>query len=319
MENEAFGPIMELKGVSQPVDRIFKVSDIEMIAKDSFLIVKNRNEDFLFMAFSLPYFRYIKSFGRRGNGPGEFQFPSLVKTESADVLCYIFEKSHNKLYSLNMNFDINKLPLQLPSTQRKYSDKQLFALSDSNFIHVESIKGGEAVFNVQANVDSASSSLIHNLSFSEEHKNWAAYIGDFGASKKNQCMVFAYKYFKRLTFMDMEGDKSRTLVFKEMEAKTGDAIHMLGSDNVTHYWGMSAQEDYLYVLYSGRTPIEVGKELNNTTGYIYVEQFDWNGKPIRKFKLDHWGYFCVNQEENTIYQASTTDEKPFFCYKLPDD
>ncbi len=94
---------------------------------------------------------------------------------------------------------------------------------------------------------------------------------------------------------------------------------MLGPDNVTHYWGMSAQEDYLHVLYSGRTPMEVGRELNNTPGYIYVEQFDWNGNPIRKFKLDHWGYFCVNEEENSIYLASTTDENPFFICKLPDD
>lgn len=319
LTNDAFGAIIELKGISKPVDRIFKVSEIEMIAKGSFLIVKNKNEDFLFMAFSLPEFRYIKSFGRRGNGPGEFQFPSLVKTAEKNVLCYIFERAHNKLYSLNKSFEIIELPLQMSSTQREFSDKQLYAFSDSNFIYTESIKGGKAVFHLQANVDSISNTRIHNLSFSKKHNNWAAYIGDFGASKNNQRIVFAYKYFKRLTFMDIEGEKTRTLIFEEKEAKTGDAINMLGPDNVTHYWGMSAQNNYLYILYSGRTPIEVSKELNKSQGFIYVEQFDWNGNPIRKFKLDHWGYFCINEAENVIYLASTTKEHPFLRYKIPED
>lgn len=73
----------------------------------------------------------------------------------------------------------------------------------------------------------------------------------------------------------------------------------------------------MYVLYSGRTPMQVMKELNKGDEYMYVEQYDWNGNPIRKFKLDNWGYFCVDEINNKIYQVSTTEEHPFLVYDMP--
>jgi len=54
-------------------------------------------------------------------------------------------------------------------------------------------------------------------------------------------MVYAYKYFKRLIFINTESKETRTLIFDEEEAKKKDVINMLGPENVTHYWGMSAQ------------------------------------------------------------------------------
>lgn len=86
---------------------------------------------------------------------------------------------------------------------------------------------------------------------------------------------------------------------------------------MTYYWGMSAHKDYVYLLYSGRTPLVVHRELAKGDGSIFVEQFDWNGNPIRKFKLDHWGYFGVDENNGNIYQVSTTLEDPILCYQMP--
>jgi len=316
---EEFGEIIKLKGTSHPVEHFFKVSETQMIATNNILIVKNRNNSELFMAFSLPDFKFIKSFGKFGRGPNEFQYPSLVKTENDEVLCYVYERTNDKLYSLNREFEISELPLKLPKSDRKFNDKQFQCLSTNEFFYVESIKMGKAIFHLKSENDSTSTTLIKNLAFSDNHKNWAAYIGDFGANGKNKRLVFAYKYFKRIIFSDLENKTSRIISFDLGTAKRGSAKSIIDPSNVTHYWGMSAQNKYLYVLYSGRTPIDVTKELNETSGYIYVEQFDWNGNPIRKFKLDHWGYFCVNDKENTILLASTTDEHLFVSYELPVD
>jgi hypothetical protein len=85
-----FGEMIELQGTTHSVDPIFfKVKECEMIANDSVLIIKNQNNTEMFMAFSLPEFRYLKSFGAFGRGPGEFQFPGLVKDESGQHLCFI--------------------------------------------------------------------------------------------------------------------------------------------------------------------------------------------------------------------------------------
>jgi hypothetical protein len=314
-----FNEVIELHGTSHPVDKIFKVSGCEMIALDTILIVKNKNDNKMFMAFSLPDFKFIKSFGRNGRGPGEFQFPRLVKDESGEFLCFIFEQANDKLYSLNSDYEISELPVVLQKGEKRFSDKQLCGFSANDFVYVESVKMGKAIFRIISENDSANTTLLKNLAFSEKHKNWAAYIGDFGASRKNKRLVYAYKYFKRIIFFDLENKTSKVISF-DVPSKTGrgSAASMMSPSNITHYWGMSVNDKYVYVLYSGRSPIDVTKELKKSSGYIYVEKFDWNGNPISKYKLDNWGYFCVNAKGNTIYLASTTDESPFISYKLTD-
>ncbi|NIW78611.1 MAG: hypothetical protein GWN16_03740 [Calditrichae bacterium] len=93
----------------------------------------------------------------------------------------------------------------------------------------------------------------------------------------------------------------------------------MSPENITHYWGLSAGDEYVYALYSGRPPVDVSRELDESHGYIFVEKFDWNGNPVSKFKLDHWGYFSVNEPEALIYLASNTEEQPLISYTLPKD
>lgn len=319
LKDDAFGKIIELKGESKYVDQVFKISDFQMMAVENRLIVKNINGDNLFMVFSLPDFKFVKSFGRSGQGPFEFTYPKLVKADDKDSLCYIYEETNKIIYSLSRQLELKELPVSLSRLYISFGTTQLHGFSESDFVSTGPIKGGTAIYRLHSQGDSTSKKLVYNLSFSKRYRSWGSYIGDFGASKKHDRMVFAYKYFKRLVFMDIAGEKARTIIFKEKEPKPGDDITMLrpDTDNVTYYWGMSAQENYLYVLYSGRVPLVVMKQLNKGLEYIYVEQFDWNGNPIRKFKLDHWGFFCVDEKENKIYMASHTEDNPFLVYKLP--
>ncbi len=315
-----FGEIIELQGTTQPIDQFFKVKETEMIALDSLLIVKNLGNPEVFMVFSIPDYKLIKSFGELGKGPGEFQFPSLVKDESGEFLCFIYEKAFNNLYALNKDLEILELPIELQKGKKSINDKQIYGLSSNDFVYVESIKMGKAIFRINSKNDTINTTHLKNLAFSNKHKNWAAYIGDFGVNGKKNRLVFAYKYFKRLVFFDLKNKTSKVISFDlPSKTKKGNAVSMMSPSNTTHYWGLSSNDKYVYILYSGRTPIDVSKELNKSSGYIYVEKFDWNGNPINKYKLDHWGYFCVNQEENTIYLASITDEYPFVSYKLPID
>jgi len=320
VNNNSFGDIIELKGMSVPVNEIFRVSETQMLVKDSLLIVKNRYMDDHFMVYSLPDFRFLHSLGRAGRGPEEFQFPKLIKSHNNDVLFYIFELTQNKIYYVNIDFEINPLISSLPNDSGSmFSSKQIEKISDSTFIFVESTPKGKEIFDLKFMDNGSYVSEIYNLSFIDNIRNWAVYTGDFGVNPKTTRMVYAYKYFKRLKFIDTESMESRTIIFKEYENKLPDFSDILGPHNKTHYWGLSAQEKHVYLLYSGRTPIDVLNENRKSSGYIYVEQFDWNGNPIRKFKLDRWGYFCINEDEDTIFLMSNVDEHPFYVYKLPEN
>ncbi|NQU86762.1 MAG: hypothetical protein HQ541_13475 [Mariniphaga sp.] len=318
LDESCFGEIKELAGKQITTNEIMKIKETEILVCDSMLIMKNLSSGNMLKAFSLPDFKLIKSFGKAGRGPGELQSPKLVKAEEDECLCYIYQQANNNLYKLDFNLELLEVDFELPksTTKRAFNDKQLYSLSASNFVYVESIPRGKGLFSYKIEDDSVYHKMVHNLSFSDSHKSWASYIGDFAANQKKGRMVFAYKYFKRLTFTDLEGKNLRTLIFDSNEAKRGDAVSVMGPENITHYWGISAQKEHVYLLYSGRSPIDVNREWAKKSYYIFVEQYDWNGNPVKKYKLDNWGYFTVDEERGKIYMASVNDAEPFFVFDL---
>jgi hypothetical protein len=315
LEDEVFGPTIDLTGTNHPVNNIFQVRELEMLATDSILIVKNRNGDNMFMAYSLPGFNFVKSFGGYGKGPDELEFPLLVKSYDPDAYCYIQEWKKSHLLALTHSLEIKPLSFSIPFS---HFDQQIGSLNDSTFLFAATNEGKKSIIEFRILDDTIIKNSLFNLSFSNDLNDWTSYIGDFGINAENKRIVFAYKYFKRIVFIDIENKKSRIVKFKDQNTSVDLKNNRLGPENVTFYWGISANKKYVYFLYSGRTPIDVSEELKKSPGYIYVEQFDWNGNPIRKFKLDHWGYFCVSEDEKTIYIASTTEEQPFFSFSIPE-
>lgn len=317
LTDDVFGEVIALKGKHLTTNTIFKIRETEMIIKDSFLIMKNLNPDNQFMVFSLPGLRLIKSFGLSGKGPGEFQYPHLFPAEHPGALCYVVELTSSKIYSINKDLTLSEVAHQPFKTDKKYDDKQLFSFSNNHYYYAGHTSNGRAIFEVSLNGDTVIKKQVYDLAFSKDLRNWGNYIGDFGANKARGRLVYAYKYVKRLAFMDTSAQNIRILNFEKIQEQKKELISQLGPENVTHYWGMCAQPKYVYTLYSGRTPIEVGRELKKDACYIYLEQFDWNGKPVRKFKLDHWGYFCVDEKHNQLYIASVNDDEPLYVYNLP--
>jgi hypothetical protein len=318
LDENCFGEIVQLSGEQKITNEIFKVKGTQMLVCDSLLIVNNRNTGNMFMAFSLPDFKLIKSFGKRGRGPDEFRNPSLVQSDDKRFLCCIYERANNNMYLLNKDLSIEKAPFKLADNKfgRFVSDKQVYSFTKNDFVFVESVKGGKAIFDFSFKNDSIQSDLVHSLSFSDSYKSWASYIGDFGANKEKERLVYAYKYFKRLMFIDTKTGKIKTLTFKTDNAKKGDLHAIMSPKNITHYWGMSAQKDHVYILYSGRAPVDVVKDGQKENYYIFVEQYDWNGNPVKKYKLDKWGYFCGDEAQQKLYLASTNHAEPFFEFDL---
>ena len=318
LNEDCFGDVIALEGLQKNTNAIFEVRETQMLVKDSLLIMANLNSGNMFLIFSLPNFRLVKSLGKMGRGPGEFQYPKLVPSENSENLCYIYEQANNHLFSLQKDFSFKELPFKLSDGQAKHiiNDKQMVSFSPNEFLYAESIKGGKAIFDFKILDDSVQNQIIFNLSFSNAYKSWASYIGDFGANAEKERTVYAYKYFKRLVFTDMKNNTSRTLIFNDNGAKKGDALATMSPENTTHYWGMSTQKEHVYVLYSGRSPVEVNKEWRKNEYYIFVEKFDWNGNPIAKYRLNNWGYFCADEQRGKLYLASVNDADPFFEYTI---
>lgn len=89
------------------------------------------------------------------------------------------------------------------------------------------------------------------------------------------------------------------------------------------YQGDSLHTEQIYNLafskniltYSGRTPLQVSRENGKSDGYIFVEQYDWGGNPVARYKLDHWGR--VISDGKRLYQVCYMYDDPLFLYTLP--
>jgi len=316
LDDDVFGDVLELTGTSHPVDQYFKIQEAQLFAKEDMIIIKNRNEDYSFMAFSLPDFQPIKSFGRIGKGPGELAGPSIIQTSQAEHLFSVFN-ANGRIYHINRSFELIDSKISLDTKRQLYDHNKICAASDEEYYYVGVAPVAKEIYKYSAK-DSMPETSIKKLSV-KGFKGWASYTGYLGANFEKDRLVFAYKYFKKIVFTDLAGEVERTVNF-DTNSKTDKQsnVSILGPLSVTYYWGLSAQQNYIYLLYSGRTPIEVMEEKKQASYYIYVEQFDWNGNPIRKFKLDHWGYFCVDDKEENIFLASTDDEHPLYSFNLPE-
>ncbi len=314
--DEDFGTTINLTGIPLSTREIIKPE--QLLVKDKYLVTNNKRNDSIFMVFELPDMRCIAAFGLKGRGPDEFSSPSIVETSEDSILFYIYEMTNEKVYKVSINHLVPEYYLTLPGQSRAWGDKQVVFFDNSTAYYSASTTKGKMIY--LFNKDSLPQEKeIKDLAIKGMKGSWTTYIGDFGTNRELGRMAYAYKYFKRLRIIDIETLKEREIIFDAEELDKGQSdIATLEPTNITHFWGMSPTAEHFWMLYSGRTPVEVQRDNRNKNTYIFVEKYDWNGNPVKRYKLDDWGYFCVDEKNETIYLASTASIHSVLKYNITD-
>lgn len=187
-------------------------------------------------------------------------------------------------------------------------------------MYVYKSKPGKGIFGVEMDGDSARIDEIVNLTLNKNRKSPFAYTGSMAVNTRRNRMVYAYKYFKVIKFMDMEGKSIRTLNFQQKSFDDGTLRMADGMDaNVTHYMQAIPTRDYVYITYSGRTPYVVSTENNKQNYYMYIEKYDWNGNPVKKYKLSDFSvYTTIDEKTDRLVLTAYYYDDPFVIYQLHD-
>jgi hypothetical protein len=316
LKDEVFGNIINLTGTPLNFKEIIKPE--QLLVKGKYLITNNQRQDSVFMIFELPDMKCVTAFGIKGRGPDEFSFPRIVETTEDSILFYIYEVVNEKIYKVALNYLKPKYFLTLPKHNKSFDDKQIVFFDDKTAFYSASTAKGKMIY--YFNKDSIPQvKPFKDLSISGIKGSWTTFIGDFGINKNYERIVYAYKYYKRLRIIDIKTKSEKNVIFEEEGLVKGlNDVATLEPTNITHFWGMSPKEEFFWMLYSGRTPIDVMRDNQKNNKYIFVEKYDWNGNPIKKFKLDDWGYFCIDDKNETLYLASTASANAMLKYKLSD-
>lgn len=322
-DKDPFTEIIELKGKPYlPDTTIYRVREARMdIVRDKLVLQEQPfiGETAMFRLLNYPDLTYIRSTGNRGNGPGELFSAVFVPSYNTDILGYIYDTTRNKLYKLTEQGNLEEDPFVFRKGKSVFGTiGEMVNIGADDFLYIDDSQTGRSIMRATKDRDSIEVNELVSLQLNPKRKSPFTYIGYFGVNKAKNRMVYAYKYFKVLKFIDMETLQVRTLNFQQTEFDQSTLGVADGLDNnVTHYWGISPENDYVYCIYSGRKPVEVMAEARDGLNYIFIEQFDWNGNPIAKYKLDQWGYFTVDEKNNKLILMSTRHDDPFFIYDLP--
>ena len=316
INDAAFGETINLTG--KPVSIRENIKPEQLFVKGNFLITNNQRKDSVFMIFEIPSMKCVAAFGVKGNGPDEFGFPRIVETAEDSILFYIYEMNNEKVYKVSVKHLYPEYYITLSKKSRSFDEKQLVFIDNKTAYYSATALKGKMIY--YFNKDSLpQDKSIRDLAIPGIKGSWTTLIGDFGINNDVGRIAYAYKYFKRLRIIDFNSMKERNIIFEAKNLEKGlNDIATLEPTNITHYWGMSANNEYFWMLYSGRTPVDVQRDNRNKKKYIFVEKFDWNGNPVKRYKLDDWGYFCVDKKNESLYLASTASIYSLIRYDLTD-
>ena len=312
-EKEAFGEVIELEGKKVLTNSMMDPRVRSMLLKDDKLICQYENDP-PFVIINVPSMEVTGHKGRRGQGPNEFIYPQLVPTSNPDLLSYILENTNKKVYTLDNHYQILPYPFDISAVlkDRIYS-AQLFNIKKEDFMCVSQATDGIGIFRITKEKDSIQRKELHNLNLRSRLSSFVPYLGSFTLNADKKRMVYAYRYYKIIKFMNFDVQTIKTLDFKQVEFDESTLGVADGLDmNVAHYSSICAQPDHVYIGYLGQKPTEYDQGKG-----FFIEQYDWYGKPVRKYKLDRDGLFAVDEKSGLLYLLCRQEDDPFYVYTLP--
>ena len=321
-DDEAFGEVIELEGRQfVPDSFIFRPRNAKVVVKGKYLVMRVDvfSQDLHpFIIFDYPAMTYVTEVGKYGNGPDEFIFGDIIPTTDPDCLCYLMEITRDKLYKLTRKGEIVPYPYSFKrnSTSKENFKECIHNIGKDDFIYTDKSKSGRSIFRSYPEGDSIVCKELYDLNIDKKIKDPFLYVGNLAINGRKNRMVYAYKQYKKLKFMTIDASIVKELNYKTSKLDEQTLHTALGLDNsITHYCGITGGENFVYCVHSGRIPSDMDADWD----YIYIEQYDWNGNPIKKYKLkDFFGKIYVDEERRTILGINPNHDDPFIEFKLPE-
>lgn len=232
-----------------------------------------------------------------GRGPGENIPPSFFSRSKNGKTVGFYSPRLQKYHEYELNLDDSvKIKLIKETTGFKNANK-LLRINDSVFFAttVTSVNG----LNRYELYDKSGNLIDSNIEYPEnqlqkipDELKPIAYQSNIAYNSKHNTIISACLYVEHIELLSIKSEK----IERKFVLHTSDGVFIntsLGKfksikpdkDNAMSYLCLDTDEDYFYVLYSGRTTKNHSREKafqGNT-----ILKFDYSGKPIEKLILDN--------------------------------
>ncbi len=306
-DEKDFAEITPLKGEDIAVKELLNVHSF--LVKNDLLIVQNDRQDSIFMGINIHSGHCDKAWGRKGHGPDEYLYPRLVNS------------GENEFEIINFG-NKNIITAHLPSYELE--KKELEKMSDFP-LNIVSAGENKYVYDVMMprkqhlfvwNYGEKPQLIYTFPDLKEKYKNTSVYNGFLTANSKNNRIVYVYQYLRRFDILDFSGKRINSIEVtpnKSVKLQSNGNIDYVNS--MVYYMGVKSTEKFFYLYYVGYTGDELQDNLKVPT---YIEQYDWNGSPIKRYQLDRFIFdFDIKSDNMFIGLDRYSEDKPFikFSYK----
>lgn len=294
------------------------------ISEDKAVLLSQKT-DSAFFVYRLPAFEYLYSFGAKGEGPDDFSYPFL-RTESADEQEFSaldLMKNIRHFYTLG-----DTAACKTGSDtfgERLYN--VLFPVNDSVFLQQNSDISGDYLLSYYCTVTPEGETidsiipLSHTKSFRIARSKET--IGIHGTiynsprlAYRNGRLAIFYSDLRRTDLFDITPQGRFVLCSSTGDASTREQINAMDLENLEKGYTVCAIQgtpDHIYLLCADfRKDPELGRKILHS----YVEVYDWEGRPVKKFDLGRpFDRFLVVPRYGKIFcYLSDEDFKQVFSY-----
>lgn len=289
---------------------------------DSFLVIYDSKADPLFYFISLS--KHITSFGRKGQAPNEFLFPSSIyHFLEGDSIC-LFDANKRLVQSLSVTTN------QEPQIHPLFSTKQqchycVMPLQGKQFVSAGIYDDARFyLLDKEGNILHRYEEYPYR---DETEKNLnkrvlaQAYMGEFASNTKGDKFAFITGTARIISFFQIEN--SQIKLIKELNENYPDYPYQaqmtqyrgLSKNANSGYMSVTASDKHVFALFSGRSYKEYDK---NAYMGNEVFVFDWNGTLLKTFKLDIFvSQIRVNYNENLLYAITRESDPEIITFTLP--
>lgn len=302
-KDESFLDTIELIGSHPDIKGLTFVDDF--IVKNNKVIVKNVRDDSIFMIYELPDFHLFASFGDKGRGPKELLMPNFVRNNGNMDIIYDFGK--NQFFKIDFEkgqfqpYWRSKRLSENPQEMILYNDTCL-VIDDVNRIECRIVKYVQD-----------SSIVIYDFPDLQHIKDPQGYRGFMEINPITGEIVYVNQYLRRFDIISLSGQVKSLNIYENTEGPIikGSKLDYLNS--ITYYFGVMASPKSIYLYYVGKTGNEIAQNYKIPT---YIEEYDWEGNPIRKYRLDRF-FKSLRYTEGYFVGVDPNLESPFVLYKIP--
>jgi len=279
------------------------------------LIVSSKDTDFLFQVFDINNGKKITSFGKIGEGPCEFEFPTSIQLDIKDKELGLFNRKRWTYQTIDPNtFECSSSP----TSPLDFNFQKALAVNDSTFFGIGIFKNKYATYNLNSKKTSI---LDVPYPFVEQKLDVNPKIAMNQQSdlhlKPDGTRILVTSIFS--PFFDII-DSKRLSIIKRSEGwapstMDSDDPNVLTTavkeDNRLGYISSSVTDTNIYLLFSGK------KFSENPYSSSIIHVLDWEGNKIEQLNLDMEVESITVTEDNQTLIAYFDDGKAnILTYRL---